>query len=1795
MHPIERGTDHACRFMNKKSPSPSKSSTLPHSIASKLVWASLSTLVFGLTSPLLGQNWTGAIDPTWNTGGNWSTNTVPTSSQVANFNAVVTHNNMVMEASMTLDGLNFGAGATQDFTLEALNDDVLTLDGGAGTDINVAAGSGAHTLLSTLNLTNSHSWSNASSNVFTVGGDINLGTTLLTLGSQGSGGWVLGGVNTYLTNTSNNNTVIAVGNTEASTDLTLNGTINISNSAAARIFRIAPAAESVVNIDAVIANSTGITNPTNSSVTIGHTTGSTGTVNLNRTKTYTGTTTINMGATLNVNAAITNIGNWDIDGSTLNWNVTNTAMGGLFLGGGLANSVSQLNIANGVIMNLGGNVIAESNVGHSNTSHISGGILQLNGNRNFEARPSNNTDKELIIHSSIGDGSTASGITKTRNGVIVLAGANTFTGATTINEGGIILDYSENNGNKLSTSAALTFGGGHLWLYGNANAASSQAVDNTVLNGLGANQLKLTAGAGQSLTFEAGAISRANNAGNTIDFHLIGETAKVLTSTSNTQNGILGGWATTTNTTGTYFSTVVGNEVQALMSENFALLNSQREDQVGQWQAGANVQDEAGFTGASNSMDINSLRIAGSSDLEVKDLLILQSGGLLIDSSSSSTGIHGGTLALTSAANNFELKIHQNSTNSFEISSNIQRLDNSAVGHVDLTKSGIGELVLSGNNLTSNRSASEANGTIRLNEGTLVLKGGNAIGDRSSVTIDHRAGVTLQLLDDETIGNLNGGGLDGGVVNIGNHTLTVQVSSTQSFNGTFIGSGTIIKQSRSPGALHSTWNISGNTSSLFTGHIVGNGGLVQLSGSTYSNFSKATGLTFHRNSGLLLDGNGSTTSLGDKVNDAASITLNGANGAFTSQIAFRGLHLRSDQPTLREEIFGELILNSGASYSLIESSHASNSNNVTYLSASSITRNNQSTLSVRGTNLGASSGKRAGLRISGSQESNFLAQHLSGGNGSAESSTLSIVRWAIAENLVNSILTNQTPTTPIPTQINLQLGNSLATYVEGAGFRALDFTNEYTTFASATSEGIHNVRESLNSDRTNVQSQNMNALVLNNSSTSEKSVLGAGTNTSLNLQSGTLLFTALQSNGSALPTVTNADIASGNVARGITLGGFDQGITTGSGEYVIFQNNLASAGVRIDSDLTSAATLTKSGIGTLILNGNNSAITDVVLNEGTVQISNLDNLGGTDGNLTFAGGTLQLASTFTGNLGSKNLVVIGETYQAGNNGGRSGTLNTNGVNLTLTNNISGSGEFVKTGGGTLTLASSTETAHLGNFVVEQHSHGGAQNGNIPQLILNNTGGNAIGGNLQIGAYITPTPTGSASVNLARSEQIADHAVISFNGGSNKNAYFSLKGFNETVAGLRDISGTGITQIDQTGGSGNSTLTLAGSEDYYFNGYVRQRSGGSGGVLSLIHSGSGRQTLVGSNINYSGLTTNSAGSLQYRDTINFDGSIANSALIEFERTNASEWNYSGVISGSGDFVKTGTGTGITTLDNQNTMTGSVVVKTGTLGLGSAGSIQEAALLDIYTNATFSSAANTASVHHGRVSGTGTLSGNFILTKGAQSTAELRPGASTESRVKAAGGNLLGELSVNGNLTLTGGSAVGDGTGATATFQVSRATLNDASGIRTAMDAGDLSTYLNARAAAVWNEASTVDSVSGRTAHDTLKLTGTLTWDAGSTISVETVDGYQFVYGDVIDLFDWGNLLSGTADTGALQDRRDGGLIADLYLPTLLGELEYDLSAFHTHGLIAVIPEPTRALSIAFGILLLGLQRRRPKTH
>lgn len=136
----------------------------------------------------------------------------------------------------------------------------------------------------------------------------------------------------------------------------------------------------------------------------------------------------------------------------------------------------------------------------------------------------------------------------------------------------------------------------------------------------------------------------------------------------------------------------------------------------------------------------------------------------------------------------------------------------------------------------------------------------------------------------------------------------------------------------------------------------------------------------------------------------------------------------------------------------------------------------------------------------------------------------------------------------------------------------------------------------------------------------------------------------------------------------ITLAGSQATIRVGDG-------TAAGAGTSatIASELTGAAQLVKSDLGTLILTGDNSYTGGTAIKGGTLVVSADANLGDAAGGLTFDGGTLQTTADL-------------ETGRAVELTGAGTLLTDVGTTLGLTGVVSGAGGLIKDGAGILTLS-----------------------------------------------------------------------------------------------------------------------------------------------------------------------------------------------------------------------------------------------------------------------------------------------------------------------------------------------------------------------------------------------------------------------------------------------------------------------------------------------------------------------------
>jgi autotransporter-associated beta strand protein len=246
----------------------------------------------------------------------------------------------------------------------------------------------------------------------------------------------------------------------------------------------------------------------------------------------------------------------------------------------------------------------------------------------------------------------------------------------------------------------------------------------------------------------------------------------------------------------------------------------------------------------------------------------------------------------------------------------------------------------------------------------------------------------------------------------------------------------------------------------------------------------------------------------------------------------------------------------------------------------------------------------------------------------------------------------------------------------------------------------------------------------------------------------------------------------------------------------------------------SGASLTKSGLGTLVLAGDNTYSGGTVISSGIVNINSATSLGNSAGAATFTGGTLQLANAITG---------VTRSYQV--SGASNAIIDTNGFNFGYDGVISplggATGGLSKIGGGTMTLTA-------------------AQTYTGPTSV---TGGTlaVAGGSLTNSAAATVT---TAGITLSSGS-------IAFNGGLNgntgnpsSNVFINLTGGTFSTSSLSmGRSSTTISNPTQ----GNTTSGL------YINGATASVTG----ALSVGLNNSGTNSTASARIDSGSLTVDGA--------------------------------------------------------------------------------------------------------------------------------------------------------------------------------------------------------------------------------------------------------------------------------------------------------------------------------------------------
>jgi fibronectin-binding autotransporter adhesin len=358
---------------------------------------------------------------------------------------------------------------------------------------------------------------------------------------------------------------------------------------------------------------------------------------------------------------------------------------------------------------------------------------------------------------------------------------------------------------------------------------------------------------------------------------------------------------------------------------------------------------------------------------------------------------------------------------------------------------------------------------------------------------------------------------------------------------------------------------------------------------------------------------------------------------------------------------------------------------------------------------------------------------------------------------------------------------------------------------------------------------------------------------------------------------------------------------------VIVQNNAATP-LTVSSAIANNGTamgLTKSGPGTLILNGANTYSGTTTIDGGTLQMGNALALGASGSGLALNGGTLDLngqnptVGKFSGTSGlvTNNSAASTSTltvYFASGNSTFSGSIADGAGKVALS--ITGGGTVVLTGGNAFT--GDTTIAGGGIWIKDTNS---LQNSTVNLL---SGGGLTFDASVSSRNYTLGALSGTANQNLKQSN---NNPILLTVGGNNStttysgvltgvnlssvltktgNGMLTLTGNNNMGSGSKVVISGGTLQVGNGGtGEGLSCAWISDSRALIFNHADPLTIAASiTGAGSVTKYGSGMLTLSGAN-KYTGATTIDAGTLAVSSSlgatavaVNANGTLCGSGTL-----------------------------------------------------------------------------------------------------------------------------------------------------------------------------------------------------------------------------------------------------------------------------------------------------------------------------
>ena len=977
-------------------------------------------------------------------------------------------------------------------------------------------------------------------------------------------------------------------------------------------------------------------------------------------------------------------------------------------------------------------------------------------------------------------------------------------------------------------------------------------------------------------------------------------------------------------------------------------------------------------------------------------------------------------LILTSNSNNTISNIDLGGEpNTLSIETGVTSTVSGNITNGNLLKSGSGSLVVSGN-ITSNSA-------ILVGAGTLEI-GGNLNSGNFTSTISNDGTFKINSLSNQTLaGKISGSG-DINKNNSG--TLTISNTSNSYTGRTIIEGGTV--------SISNSANLGYTPGSVDPDNIILNSGTLN----TTSDITLAT------NKGITLTGNGTIN-----TDDGTTFTYGGV-------ITSTGDLIKSGSGTLvlsgTSDYTGNTNINAGT---LKLTGALSNSTDLTIASSATLdlqASQQFSSLDLNGT-ITRSAGTSA-LTVSGTSDlggnvTTSGSQTYTGATTLSASNTLTTTNSNISfGNTINSDGTARNLTISSGTGITqfagIVGGSSGVGDIDITG--ALDLNAAIANASSIAVSGTSNIGADVTTSGTQTYSGT--------------TTLSGGDRT---LQGSTVTLAAVTGGSNALTVTGNLDLdgavsgvtnmsvsGTSNIGADVTTSGTQTysgattfsasstltgstvnfGSTVDGGNNNIIVSGIVSGNADIDGAITNTAALSVQGVGST------SNIGADITTTGVQFLGNATLSGTGDRTVTSTGGS---NITFYGITGaSKGLTVDGGFQLSTNDATGLASLSVTGAS-TLAANVTSTGvqnyQSATTLGANNTLTTTNSNITFGGAV---DSDGTSRNLTINMGAGTTQFAGVVGGTNAIGAIDV---TGALDLNAA----IANAASLDVSGTSNIGADVTTTGTQSysgtttlsggdrtlqgstitmaavtgtgshdlTVTGNLDLDGavTNVVELDITGTSNlGANVTTSGTQNY--QGATTLSSGdrtltASTVTLSAVTGGSNALTVTGNldlngavsgvtNMSVSG-TSNIGADVTTTGTQSYTGTTtvsASSTLIgteisaaaialndDLEIRNSSDSTLTSVISGTGALTKSGSGA--LTLRGVNTFDGDLTVSAGTLFAGLAADSGNQVI------------ENNVIVSGGTLSGGATIGGNVTVA-----TANLAPG------------NSIGNLTIDGNVTL-----------------------------------------------------------------------------------------------------------------------------------------------------------------------------------